>query len=398
MKIRRSLYFGICTLFIILWGLYGFHWYDSAKGTTIDEMSNVFLGINLAICSICIISLHGKTMPTLFRGVNALLFTFILYGGLYIAGGETHFLNGSAVNKGSYLIGILRSYLPLYAFYYFTFKGYINAKSISFYFVILFVFALLYNVLFSRYWVDIGYDSGFTNNLGFVFVSFFPFIYLYKGKPLFQYCILILIVGLTILSMKRGAIIISLLLTLRFIYTSISNSKSFQRFLILVLAIVFMVIGYHYIENLYESSSYFQTRIEQTLAGNSSGRDVLYAKLWEHFWNDSSIFQQLFGSGPNATLDILGKEAHNDWLEILICQGLFGVIVYAFFWLNCIRYLIRIPKKTVYYPIVEAFLLTQFLRTLFSMSYSTIPTAATLILGYSIALNEMQEKEHVYKS
>ena len=100
----------------------------------------------------------------------------------------------------------------------------------------------------------------------------------------------------------------------------------------------------------------------------------------------------MFGLGPDSSFDIIGKEAHNDWLEILTSQGLLGVIVYLFFWINSYIYWKRIPKNRVYYPIVGAYLIIMFTRTFFSMSYATVPTAATLILGYSIAMNEIQNK------
>ncbi len=391
MKFSVKFIFNICTIYIILWGLYGFHWYDSAKGTNIDAWSNMFLGINMAISILILFNLK-KIKSIFFRGVNILLLTFVLYGFFYVIGGDTHFMHGHAVNKASYLIGILRSYLPLYAFYYFTKRGYLNQNSITLYFVILFAFSLLYNLFYSQYWVSIGYDNGFTNNLGYVFVSFFPFVFLYKQKSLLQYIILACIVGLTLTSMKRGAIIISFFLFLWFLRTNLSHIKTSKRFIILLMTFVLLTIGYLYINHLYDSSSFFQTRMEQTMEGASSGRDVLYTRLIDHFWNGAGALQQLFGSGPDSTLDILGKEAHNDWLEILICQGLFGVSIFAFFWFNSYKYWKQMPKNTVYYQIVGAFLLTQFLRTFFSMSYSTIPTAATLILGYALAKSEMEIK------
>jgi hypothetical protein len=392
MKNKASSLFNICTLFVLLWGLYGFHWYDTAKGTTIDALSNVFLGINMAICIVCIIQLNRRVLPSFFHGVTVLLLTFILYGVFYIVSSDVHYLGGHTVNKASYLIGILRSYLPLYAFYYFTLKGYIHKKNITFYFVILFVFSLLYNIFFSRYWVAIGYDEGFTNNLGYVFVSFFPFVFLFKNKPVLQYILLAIIVGLTINSMKRGAIFISFILLLWFLYANMAHVKSSKRTAVLFLSVVLLAVGFMFINNLYESSSFLQRRMELTMEGNSSGRDVLYSTLLNHFWNESNWLQQLFGSGPNSTLYIIGKEAHNDWLEILTCQGLFGVAVFAFFWINAFKYWRRIPKGNLYYHIIGTFLLTQFVRTLFSMSYATIPTAATLILGYSLALSHLQMK------
>lgn len=392
MRLKVSSYINLCTVFILLWGLYGFHWYDSAKDSVIDAWSNVFLGINMLICMKYIIQLNRIKLPFFFHGVTALLLTFTLYGVLYIVSSKVHYIGGHAVNKGSYLVGILRSYLPLYAFYYFTLKGYINSKIITYYFVILIVFSLFYDLFFTRTWVAIGYDEGFTNNLGYVFICFFPYVFLYKGKSILQYILLAFIVGLTINSMKRGAVLISFLLLLWFLYVNMSHQKTSKRFFLLLLTALLLIVGFMFINNLYESSSYLQKRMELTMEGDSSGRDILYTKLLNHFWNESGWFQQLFGYGPDSTIDIIGKEAHNDWLEILTSQGLFGVIIFTFFWFNCFKYWRRMPKNSIYNYIVASFLMTQFLRSFFSMSYATIPTAATLILGYAIARNEMEVK------
>lgn len=392
MKSRTHSFFSICTLFVILWGLYGFHWYDCAKGTLLDSLSNVFLGINILVCLYCVFNLQGKRLPSFFAGVNILLFTFFIYGGLYIVGGDSHFHNGEAINRGSYLIGILRSYLPIYAFYFFARKGYINLKNITIYLIILVAFSLLYNIYVTIFWVSIGYDSGFTNNLGYLFISFFPFVFLYKDKSIFQYILLALILGLTLSSMKRGAILIAIILLFWFIHINTSHVKMSKRIKIFFLSFVIVSIGAFYLNDLYESSIFFQRRIELTAEGNSSGRDVLYTRLLNYYWYDASWYQQLFGLGPDSSFDIIGKEAHNDWLEILTSQGLFGVIVYLFFWINSYIYWKRIPKNRVYYPIVGSYLIIMFMRTFFSMSYAAVPTAATLILGYSIAMNEMQNK------
>ena len=78
---------------------------------------------------------------------------------------------------------------------------------------------------------------------------------------------------------------------------------------------------------------YFQKRIENTLDGNSSGRDVLYNSLANYFWNETTSMQFVFGSGANATLQVVGDYAHNDWLEIAVNQGVLGLLVYVFYWM-----------------------------------------------------------------
>lgn len=388
---KKTSLFNICTLFVVLWGLYGFHWYDTIKGSIIDSLSIAFLGINIFIIIYCINKLRNIKKPFVFVSMNILLFVFTIYGIYYILLGNTYYAFGLPLSKSSYIIGIYRSYLPLYAFYYFTITNKINEDSSKLYFFILFFFYLFYDYFVTKEMLNIdAYANGFTNNLGYVFVSLFPFVYLFKSKPVIKYLFLAVIVGLTVIAMKRGAVLIALALLVWFLFSELTTSKESKK-TIVFLSIILLLAGYYLIDHYMLSNEYFQHRLEQTLEGNASGRDNIGMMIINHFVDEASFLEKIFGGGPDYTFQLVGNWAHNDWLEILACQGVLGILVYLLFWYSFFIYLRKMERGSIEYSIVSTFFITQFIRSFISMSYSAIPTAASLILGYAFALNEMKK-------
>ena len=82
--------------------------------------------------------------------------------------------------------------------------------------------------------------------------------------------------------------------------------------------------------NWFITNDYMMHRLEQTLEGNSSGRDVIYTTAWHAWFDCNNLGHYLFGFGYLGTIChplMHGYMAHNDWLEILVDYGLVGVDV-----------------------------------------------------------------------
>ena len=116
-----------------------------------------------------------------------------------------------------------------------------------------------------------------------------------------------------------------------------------------------------------------------------SGRDIIYAKLFDYVWNECSSVNILFGSGADYSVVIAGNFAHNDWLELLVDCGLTGVTVYAFYFAALYQSALRIPSKNAAKPMACLCLFILLSRSLFSMSYGDLFFPLALALGYSLA-------------
>ncbi len=146
---------------------------------------------------------------------------------------------------------------------------------------------------------------------------------------------------------------------------------------------------------MFETNDYFRFRIEQTLEGESSSRDVIYSQLWSHYLGNDSYLELIFGEGAFYTVNITigNHKAHNDWLEILIDCGLLGVISYIYYWCFFIRDWFQMKNNHIAYAMMGACLIYTIMRTFFSMSFSNMPFYICMIIGYCFASTQ-EESEY----
>jgi O-antigen ligase len=94
------------------------------------------------------------------------------------------------------------------------------------------------------------------------------------------------------------------------------------------LIVFLLLIYFSYIVIL--QNDFLISRFIQAKEGNLSGRTELYSSLWMYYKN-SDIKNLLFGYGFAQSIRFVGNTAHNDWLEILIGQGIMGISLYFFY-------------------------------------------------------------------
>lgn len=374
--------FNICNLYILLWLLYNFHWNDVGNlFPLLDALSNVFLGFNLLISAYCTFKvLTHYPINYFFKSMNVLLVMFIVYGLISIAFGS----DIKGIDKGAYLIGALRTFLPIYTCFLFTKLGYITEESIRIWVWIFLAESILIYFSF-RVVLDVGgtYDLR-TNNRGYLFATLLPFIYFFRNKTLLQYLLLLVLLFFSVQSIKRGAILIVSLGTIYLFWYKLSNVKTSRKILVLSALVLFVWIGSTFIEGLYNESTVFQDRVEATRQGDTSRRDVIAKGLMDKYTN-ADAFHMLFGFGADGTVRT-GVYAHNDWLEMLFNQGPMGLLVFFFFWLNWfLLWRRQAAKNSEMAFLIGILFICNFPKTFFSMWYSAANIFVTLPLGYCLA-------------
>ena len=184
--------------------------------------------------------------------------------------------------------------------------------------------------------------------------------------------------------MKRGSILIGVVGSIILIYSNLKYSTRKNKLLTLFFSASIIIGCILYINYMMLNSEYFAFRIEQTLDGNSSGRDRMYSDLLKVLLHEHNIFHFLFGRGADSTIRFIGNYAHQDWLETFCNNGLLGLVVmFTFFFILGIK--VRNSKKQMpsmmYYSFVALFIIT-FSKTLFSMSIQNLDFFQSLLIGY----------------
>ena len=386
-----SKYLNICNFYIAFWLLYNIHWNSVGEFfPRINALSNLFLAINLVISIYCTIKVLQKFMSIpLLKVTSCLVTLFVIYGVFSLFEGSSP-VRGT-IDRGTYLIGALRTFLPIYTFFLFSKMGYITEKSIRIWFWVFLAQTLFIFMLFRDAMGLEEMDEMRTNNRGYLFVYLFPYLFFFREKPIIQYILIALFMIGALFSLKRGAILCTALAVSFFFWIQMAHLSVKRKALVLIIFFVFLVYGTRLVVHMYENSIVFQHRVENTLDGNTSGRDVIADNLLE-IYSNSNIFHVIFGFGADGTLHY-GNYAHNDWLEMLFDQGLVGFFVYLSFWFIFFSlWRKEVQRKSSIAFFLGLLFICNFPKTLFSMWYSNANMFITMLLGYALYLvynNEM---------
>lgn len=379
-----------CDFFLLIWVIYYLQGIAYPEGGII---SLALLGVNLLISASCTLKvMQWRNGPIYFRGLNMLMLLFTIYGFILVLMSPSTLyypISGKSMPAYNYIKSIYLSLLPIYPFYYYTKKGYLTAEHLRMWGVIFLTSVTLSYISMQRDALEALLEKGshaneITNNSGYLFLSCLPLLVLYRKKPLIQFTALSFVMAFIVMGMKRGAIVIGLVCAAYFMWQAIRNSTGKTRFMFIILSVGICVGAVLFFIHQMSTSDYMMKRIEDTLSGNSSGRDNLYTFFWNYFTENADFTHYLLGRGANGTLEIYYNYAHNDWLEIAVNQGLLGIIIYAFYWFcfyKTWKHAKNIDSKTILVLTALIF----FAKTLFSMSYADMSYVSTSVLGYALA-------------
>ena len=373
-------------IYIALWCVYLLQGTLYPVGGVLSQ-SSLVLAILMSLWHVFkILSIPNKR-PLFFRGLALLVLMYTIYGLVlfYTDGSHTQ---GLVLHPqtSNYLKGYYMSLLPFFSCYYFANKGYLTSKQLRRWVVVFVIVAVAEYYRMEREALESMFKSEgeVVNNAGYIMLSIIPCMLIFK-KRLFQYIILIICLLFILFSVKRGAIMIGGVLVLFQLYHTLREMKGKQRlFFILGVVVVACVLIWYLRDTLFESRLFLE-RVESTKEGNSSGREDLFSTMINFYLNDATIIQQLIGVGADGTLKVASNYAHNDWLELLINQGLLGVFIFAFYWFCLYRTSISKNLSILSRRVLLMALIYTFLLSLFSMSIGELNIYVASIMGFALA-------------
>lgn len=342
--------------------------------------SKVIIGFYLIYCLVFFVITNKKYHDSIIISLNCFLVMQFVYF-LFFDKTYLTLLSGN-IYGGQRLLSIFLSILPFYIFYYYSRKGRLTDRNFVFFTVFLIIMAVpkfFYEQqkLLLSFLINKGIEvEDTTINVGYIFLETALLLPLIKRNKYLSLFIMVICGFFIIYSAKRGAILLYSVLLLLYIPSFLEKAGK-KIFIILAVFIISCVIG----SNLIKQNDYLQKRYEATLEGNMSNRDILYSKILDYcFGVNYSTSGLFFGYGFVSSKDVAGNVAHNDWLELLVDNGLLGLVIYlniyAQIWKRNRRILDERHKQTCKY-----ILIIMFLKSLISMSFSDIKYIY-VILGY----------------
>lgn len=244
----------------------------------------------VCLCLGCVIA---RAMTHRMTGVEKLVLVFVALNFIYylIALSETRV--GITTAWGNVLFALL----SISTFAYLGQQGGWTDRAISLWFVGLLIVCIVYfyNMRDSLLLTNmLDEDAGITNNASVVFVMLMPWLFVLKKKWLaivgFVVCLFYIV-----LSVKRGNIVAAVVPSILFIVFYVRTFNRWWKKSLFLISILLTILGG--IGTFFSDNEYLQQRLEETQAGNSSGRDTIFrnaAECWYYadevqFWVGLSL-------------------------------------------------------------------------------------------------------------
>lgn len=231
-----------------------------------------------------------------------------------------------------------------------------------------------------------------TLNASVVFLMLLPLCILLKNRIL-SLSIVCICIYFLISSVKRGNIIASIIPLANFVYELWkSTSKKFFKRALLIIALVFIT---SWAIDLITSNDFFQLRLQQTIQGNSSHRDLIYQTMWNLWYAKANLLQHIFGYGYNGTVlySGIGYMAHNDWLEVLVDFGLIGAVSYLAIFISMIKSSLDFDNK-LYRNVLWTIIAVWIFKSAYSMGF-TDEYLSILALPYGYIMGHKYVKQRL---
>ncbi len=390
----NSVYKNPCNYYTLGWLLY------FMQGT-LYPYGSLFTKVLLVLLlgySLFFVVINIKLFDSLFfRVLLTIVFVYLLYTLLYYSSGESFIHNGIVKGKFESFKTICLSIFPVLCYYGYGCKGYLTISWFKLGAIVLLVLSIssFYSEQATRLASAIEEGSTreeFTINAGYRFAAIIPILVLMNSKQWYKYLLFSIAFLFTLFAMKRGAIVVCVLSSAIFMWHSLIKGKGASKIGVFVFIIISLALFAYGVSYLLENSDYFNYRLQQTMEGDSSDRDVLYSNMIEHFRSESSFFRFCFGYGIDGTGRLFGNGAHNDWIELAIDMGLLGLFVYFIYWVLFYKTWRSSRSIENVCTALGIILLSEFLKSFFSFSINDFPIQQAPALGYCLAAVELNKR------
>lgn len=377
--------------YLLLWALFNLKGFLYPDGSIINQ-SILFIIMLLSLKEIVNNFQGGIYRQSIFfKGLNAIMIMYTVYGMiLFVTDGATvRSLYGDMYSSISFIQGAWIVLMPIYVVYIYTRQGYLKLETLQKWMALFLIIGVIQYFTLQKQIFQALLERGagrdeFTNGAGYILLSLIPGMLVFKRK-LLTYMGIAVCVVFVIMAMKRGAIIIAAFTLFLIIRHDLKVSKGSYKIAVFALVVISIAFLVQFVEHMLDTSDYFNERIAATLEGDSSDRDIIYQRFWNTYLHDSNPFQYLLGRGAMSTLKYGNIYAHNDWLEILFCQGVVGIFIFIYYW-KCFYYNSKSTILSERSRFCLFILFTMFgVKSFFSMSIVGMPIYATVMLGFSLA-------------
>lgn len=186
-----------------------------------------------------------------------------------------------------------------------------------------------------------------VDNLIFYIVCIVPFIMLIE-KDSYKGILLVICAIMAVNSLKRNAMLMTAVFVLLYTFSVLRKTKGLKIKNMVIIGVLFFAGYYFLINNMAGSLEQSVMRFEAMQDDGGSGRTL----VWKHSIDALSrndLVSWVIGHGHNSTMRVARHtSAHNDFLTILIEQGIVGLLFYLTFVIKLFKTTWQVFKRGGY--------------------------------------------------
>lgn len=223
--------------------------------------------------------------------------------------------------------------------------------------------------------------QGMQMATGYVFTALIIYSLLIKNiKYRIVYIVPLLI--FTMISAKRGAIILALILTFCILYQTYIKQSNRLKISNVIILIAILCIASIFVVNFISSNEFLMNRLDKTLEGDASNRQDMYPLLLSIIGSTDSLIDLFIGRGPAQSVNLLGNYAHNDWFEAMIDFGIFFTVAMIVFYYRMFK--MSVSASINNKNIIRLCLLFLLFKSLVSMGIFSLESYIVMaLMGYA---------------
>lgn len=276
-------------------------------------------------------------------------------------------------------------------------KGNEAEKRLMSFFIMVLSILALYKIYSIRDLMLLNNSSSLVTNLALVPASLFPFVF-YIKKPWMRFTLLTVVLIAAMLGNKRSGLIgIGLSSAMIGLYIILFRREMINlRYIFILLISSFLIyLSYYLYSDIYLNS---YLRIINISEDGGSGRIGIWSEI-KHYLDLASGEKLFFGGGSNyyhVAINHNYSSPHNDFLELVLSYGIFGLSFYLFFLLRIIYFVfIHIKSRSE----LAIFSISLFFMFLVMSNVSGVFIYSTSYMAFFIAfaiLESNQRKKFAY--
>lgn len=158
-----------------------------------------------------------------------------------------------------------------------------------------------------------------------------------KRRIILSSIFVVIFLFVALLTGSRGGLLaIALAIVTYLLFYSKNDKNKIKKILISIIIVIILIVSINGLLNLLSPDIAKRFSVKNVQESGGTGRTEIW-KYYLNFFKESKILRKIFGYGAGTILNIYEKVAHNNWIQLLIENGIMGEIIFILLMISLLK-------------------------------------------------------------